>query len=139
MGHDVPQGGRPNADLAARLEDGIEVRLLQPEVGNRQVGTVVPAGANGVGLGEQVAAGPVGVDQIDHPKFLRPHRRFTRGRTRRPARLEGLLTIDALGEVETEEEMPPRRVHRIGVGEELPVLGLDGRRLGVAQMGMEVH
>ena len=94
---------------------------------------------NRIGLGEEVTAGAVGMSQVDHPKFLGAHGRSAGGRTRRPAGLEGFLTVDALGEVETEEEMPPRRVHRIGVGEELPVLGLDGSRLGVAQMGMEVH
>ena len=34
VGDDVPQGRGADADFAARLEDSVEVRLLQPEVGN---------------------------------------------------------------------------------------------------------
>ncbi len=75
VGDDVPQGRWPNADLAARLEGGVEVRFVQPEVGDAEVRTVIPARTHRVGLGKQVTAGPVGEDQVDHPEFLGSYRR----------------------------------------------------------------
>ena len=79
------------------------------------------------------------MDQVDDPELLGTHCCATGSRSGHPTGFEGFLTVDALGEIETEEKVPPRRVNRIGVGEELPIEGLDGGRLGVAQMGMEVH
>ena len=70
VGDDVAQGRCSDADLAPGFKHRIEVRFLQPEMCNAQVRTVVAPGPHRVGLGEQVAPGAVGVDQVDHPEFL---------------------------------------------------------------------
>ena len=136
VGDDVPQGSGSDADLTARFEHGVEVRFLQPEMGDAEVRAVIPARPNRIGLREQVPAGAVGVDQVDDPEFLGAH---GRAGSALGTRFEGVFTVDALGKVETEKEVPPGRVDRVRIGEELPIQRLDGGRLGVAQVGMEVH
>ena len=130
----------PMPTSTARFKDGIEVGFFQPKVLNPEVRTVVPPGAHRVGLGEEVSSGSVIVDQVDHPEFLRPYARtFSGRRSRGRTRFEGILAVDALGEVKAQKKMTPSRVDRVGIVEELPIKSLNGGRLGVAQMGVEVH
>ena len=131
VGDDVAQGRRADADLTARFKHRVEVRFLQPEVGDAEVRAVITAFPDRIGLGEEMTAGAVSMNQVDYPEFLGTH-----CGPRRPGgtALKGVLAIDALGKVETEEKVPPRRVYRIRVGEKLPIQGLDGGRLGVAQV-----
>ena len=141
VGDDIAQGGRTDADLAARFEYRIHVGLLQPEVGDAEVRAVISTGAHGVRLGEQVAPCAVCVDQIDDAELLGAHGRSacltTFGSTATGS--QGLLAIDALGKVETEEKVAPTRIDQTGVLEELPIERFDGGGLGIAQVGMEVH
>ena len=100
-----------DADFAAGFKDRVKVGLLQPEMGNAQVWTVVAPGADRVGLGKQVPPGPVFVDQVDDAEFLGAHRSASSSlRSDCGTRLEGILTVDALGEVKAKKEMTPSRI-----------------------------
>jgi hypothetical protein len=64
------QRRRTDADLRARLEDGVEIGLGQAEVLQGQGGGVFAADAHRIGPGEEVAAAAVALDQVDDPELL---------------------------------------------------------------------
>ena len=127
MRHDVAQFCRPDAHLLARLEHGVQVGITQAKMTERHVGGVLPSGANGIRLGEEVTAGPVAMDQVKHLKFLER------------LRAGAVFAVVGQGQIKPPKKKPPTRVDGLGVLFVLTVKMVERADFGVAQEFMRVH
>ena len=136
VGNDLPQRTAfRHKKVVTRLKHRVEVRLTQVEVGQFQSGVRILKLLNGVDIGRHVTPDAVGLDKGEHGEF--PADVFPVDFTSCSSRQAYFLFF--AGIVETQEEVAPAFVHRVGGLAELTVQLLDVARMGIGKVGILAH
>jgi len=126
---DVPKLGTADADLRTGFELGIEIGSLKAEVLDIKGRAVLTALADRIGLGEEVPAGTITIDEVLDPElFLNV--------LRDPA---FFVIVILPSELEAFEERAPTWFDGFRILLVLPELLLDPARVSVAQKGEVIH
>jgi len=136
VGDDLAERRRAETDLGARLESLVQVLRSQPEVGDVEGGRVRPPCAHRVRPGEEVAAGAVAMNEVDHPELGRIEGGRAVGGAGRGVRCSRRRRGLPEAQVEAAEEVTPARVHPGRVGGPFAVERVHELRVGAEQEGV---